>query len=1392
MGAGACVLALLSVLLVTPSRAAGATYVVDQNGACSDAGPGSDATPFCTIGAAAKKQLAAGDTVLVRPGTYREQVAPVSSGAPGSPITYQAAPGTRVLGTRDLSGAAGWSAAGTSAWSRPFAPLSLTPVAQVFLDGARLAAATGPAATTPGSFYFDNAAKVLYVQTPTGDNPGAHAVEAGEWSYGFSLSGRTNIVVDGFGFEGQNVHAVRITAASSAVVVRNTTSTMTGSNGILVEGSSSSITVEASTVTNAGSTGIRVLNSTGVTVQGSTSHHNGLHGIALAGTTNSQLIGNASYANLAPGANTAAGIDVNTASTNNVLRGNSSYANEDSGIQVYGGSSGNLVVRNLIYRNGDHGVDVNNSTNTRLISNTVANNTRNGFILQASATGATLADNVLLDNGLVVPTSFDLDVDAGSTSGFSADYDLVWNGAPRNAIRFGLTQYGRLSDFATATGQELHGTALDPQFADAGADNYHLRPTSPAIDAANAGASGFSTADLEGVAVVDDPSVGDTGAGAVTFADLGAFEFVPPPGGAVDRAPGASLFLNPPTGETPPPAPITADASGSSDRSMTGIASYVFNFGDGTVTAPQAQSTATHQYGVAGPYTVTVTVTDGAGHQSSASKPLSITNRTLKTYTVDGANPSCANTGPGTDTSPLCTISEGTRRAVAGDTVNVRPAVYREQITQAQSGVAGFPITYRATAPGVRVLGTQDLSDPTKWTTTSTAAWSTPIVPASPTKQVFVDGVRLSTASGAASTTTNSFFYDAPAGRLYVNVGGANPATGHKVEAGALTHGFRLWNLQHVVVDGFEMWGQNGDGVSMSSASNVAVRNSSISSVGIYGIELLNSASNTVENNKVERATSVGIRMNNATASTVRGNVSHDNGSHGVGMQGSSGNLVMGNTLYANFHPTLSIGNGIDLNFGSNDNVVRANIAYGNQDSGIQVYNGSHRNLVARNVSYRNGDHGFDTLASTQTRYLSNTSFANFRDGFSIEGMSTGTTGANNIAVDNGLTTNQFDLFVDNDGSAAGFSFDYGIFRKSGPGTVVKYNGTLYTTLAAFTAATGHESHGLGADPQFVNAASNDLRLASASPAVDSADARATDFVAEDQRGRLPVNHPARPDTGVGNPTYADRGAYEYDGPVAKLATPPPPPLSLTATADASGSIALGAPIASYAFTFGDGAATGPQSASTATHTYPSSGVYTVGVTVTDTSGLSATATSLVTVGAPVAALSVSPISGPAPHTITADASASRDDTAIVSYTFNWGDGTPNTGPGAAATASHKYIKFGTFTASVTVKDAAGLSSTATRVVTVTDAPPAVVLRVSSGILYSVSASAAGSSDNDGTPIASYTFEWGDGTKSGPQTGVSASHNYGRSGTFTVKVTVKDTAGLSATASTTVRSKFLL
>jgi PKD domain len=94
---------------------------------------------------------------------------------------------------------------------------------------------------------------------------------------------------------------------------------------------------------------------------------------------------------------------------------------------------------------------------------------------------------------------------------------------------------------------------------------------------------------------------------------------------------------------------------------------------------------------------------------------------------------------------------------------------------------------------------------------------------------------------------------------------------------------------------------------------------------------------------------------------------------------------------------------------------------------------------------------------------------------------------------------------------------------------------------------------------------------------------------------------------------------------------------------------------------------------------------------------------------APVAAapptvhLTVTPLSGLAPLTVTANAAGSASVNGIASYVFDFGDGTPRAW---GATASHTYCRVGHYQLSVTVTDSVGLRSSAYWPVDVTPQDP--------------------------------------------------------------------------------------
>ncbi len=229
---------------------------------------------------------------------------------------------------------------------------------------------------------------------------------------------------------------------------------------------------------------------------------------------------------------------------------------------------------------------------------------------------------------------------------------------------------------------------------------------------------------------------------------------------------------------------------------------------------------------------------------------------------------------------------------------------------------------------------------------------------------------------------------------------------------------------------------------------------------------------------------------------------------------------------------------------------------------------------------------------------------------------------------------------------------------------------------------------------------------------------------------------------------------------------------------DASISSDADGTIAAYSWLFGDGS-TG--SGVTTSHSYSVAGPYTVTLTVTDDSGNTDTASALKTIvdRPPLASFSESATTSLTLNGISFDASASSDaDGTIVSFAWNFGDGTMGTGQ----TTSHSYATAGTYKVTLTVTDDSSNSGTATATKTNTDRLP--VARFSESATQAltqaaISFDASASSDVDGN-IAIYAWNFGDGSTG---SGSAVSHAYARAGSYTVNLTVTDDSGSTGTAS---------
>ena len=169
----------------------------------------------------------------------------------------------------------------------------------------------------------------------------------------------------------------------------------------------------------------------------------------------------------------------------------------------------------------------------------------------------------------------------------------------------------------------------------------------------------------------------------------------------------------------------------------------------------------------------------------------------------------------------------------------------------------------------------------------------------------------------------------------------------------------------------------------------------------------------------------------------------------------------------------------------------------------------------------------------------------------------------------------------------------------------------------------------------------------------------------------------------------------------------------------------------------------------------------------------------------PVAAAG-GPYTGAEDSAVVFDGSGSTDPDGDLPLSYRWdfGDGSGDT----AVRVAHAYRAGGTYTVTLTVTDAKGLSGT----------PDATTATIAAGDNQAPIADAggpyigsegevlgfdgSGSSDPDGDVPLDYAWTFGDGTSG---TGVQPSHAYADDGSYTVGLVVTDAAGATSAAATT-------
>lgn len=205
---------------------------------------------------------------------------------------------------------------------------------------------------------------------------------------------------------------------------------------------------------------------------------------------------------------------------------------------------------------------------------------------------------------------------------------------------------------------------------------------------------------------------------------------------------------------------------------------------------------------------------------------------------------------------------------------------------------------------------------------------------------------------------------------------------------------------------------------------------------------------------------------------------------------------------------------------------------------------------------------------------------------------------------------------------------------------------------------------------------------------------------------------------------------------------------------------------------------------------------YSVKLTVTDRAGASAFTTQNVTVAqgtAPTASFQFSPTSPGQLETVNFTAEASRVGQAgrtISTYAWNFGDGSTATG----ITTTHKFSVLGTFPVTLTVTDSAGIQgTTTTNVIVVSGVTADFTISPTSPIIGQVvilnaEASKGGTEFGSRSKIDKYFWNFGITTEIKETTSpiISVENGFPTPKTYTINLTVQDSAGRRATTSKTV------
>ncbi|MFD0276810.1 PKD domain-containing protein [Kitasatospora sp. NPDC127111] len=559
--------------VVLPPLAHAESTVLHVNSApnanCSDAGSGTVAQPYCTIQAAADAAQP-GQTVQIAPGYgYPEQVTVKHSGLPDKPITLQ---GDLVYGTAT-------TAVGAQSWTESAKPaphgLVLAGVHDVTVTGLKF---VGP---QEGVLVQDSERIVLDRNTVVAGNPVYNGVRA----YPEATPG------------------VRITGKSAAVTVRRNVIGDAGTVGLAVDAGVTGTVITTNEVTDNPAEGVLITDAPGTVVVGNTFAQNCGSDLSLAGNSSGATVENnilsklpafacadgkqSPFTNLTVSAGSTAGTkaDYNVVAApiggSGYTWGGTTYANpsaftatgqgahdygSDPKLGAYGGDQLSPLAAQGVTDAADESAP--GMLDTDLYGNPRADHPK----VANTGTGSGYTDRGAIELQ-----------DTMSASVWTTPYPTA--GHPLKA----RISYSYTGGWAPAGARVDFGDGSDPVSVTAGTNSY-------------------------------DHDYPDAGTYTVTLTATSETGLVRTSTAKVTIAPAGAIWVSPAIGQDD--RTVARIKVTDQSNSPWPVSRYSVDFGDGS--APVVTDGAnppnglTHDYGVAGTYTVTETVTDDHGRSASS------------------------------------------------------------------------------------------------------------------------------------------------------------------------------------------------------------------------------------------------------------------------------------------------------------------------------------------------------------------------------------------------------------------------------------------------------------------------------------------------------------------------------------------------------------------------------------------------------------------------------------------------------------------------------------------------------------------------------------------------------------------------------------------------------